>query len=403
MQYIPALILLGFGQGDGLTQNHPTCAGHWQPRFDDVGAAFCAFTRQPGALIRLPSLRGRASIVVMCTAWSGTIELMAGNTRIEVDTYAAQHTLRDFIIPGEGVRDVSIRVLSTRNPRSQDCELWIHRLVVTEHQSWLDRVVRLSPTLEVVHGDFGNFLTLHGDVGISHAIRTRGSWGPEQVDLFKRLVQPGETVLDIGANIGHHSVVLSKLVGPAGRVLAFEPQPFVFRVLEANLALNECANCESYRLALGNSNSQSCMAPLDYERDAWNVGGLGLSDTGRDPSGGQFVAVQVRRLDDLLPGLKVDFIKCDAEGFDHEVLKGALQTLLRCKPIILVEVAPLLLLGGPDSYRALYALLQGLGYLILDPEKPDRTRPPRQWSGVHEVWDVLAVQESQLARLERNA
>ena len=255
MQYIPALTLLGFGQGDGLAQKHPTCAGHWQPRFDDVGAAFCAFTREPGSLIQLPSLSGRAWIVVMCTPWSGTIELKAGDTRIEVDTYAAQHTLRDLIIPGEGVRDVGIRMLAARNPQSQDSELWLHRLVVTEHQSWLDRVVRLSPTLEVANGEFGNFLTLHGDVGISHAIRTCGSWGPEQVNLFKRLVRPGETVLDIGANIGHHSVVLSKRVGPAGRVLAFEPQPFVFRVLEANLALNECANTESHRMALGNSNS----------------------------------------------------------------------------------------------------------------------------------------------------
>lgn len=400
MQYVPALTLLGFGPSQGPGPTHPVCQGHWRPRFDDVGAAFAAFTREPGSVIHLPRLQGPATIVVMCASWSGMLELRAGEECVVVDTYAAQHTLREIALPGAGVRDVSIRLASNRHPQSHDSELWLHRLVVQEHQPWLDRVVRLSPTLEVASGDFGDFVTLHGDVGISHAIRTRGAWGPEQVALFRALVRPGETVLDVGANIGHHTVALSRLVGTQGRVLAFEPQPYVYRVLQANLALNGCSNTDAFRLALGDSEGTAFMAPLDYAQGAWNVGGLGLSDTGRDPPGGTRTAVQVRRLDDLLGDAPVHFIKCDAEGFDLEVLKGAQRMLARCKPIILVEVAPLFMLGGPQNWLVLYDLLRQAGYVLIDPERPARRAQPRQWSGEHEVWDVLALQEGHFERLQ---
>src|ERR1035437_4240958 len=68
------------------------------------------------------------------------------------------------------------------------------------------------------------FLPGH-DVGVSDNLRMEGAWEPEMTDEFKRLVRPGMTVLDVGANIGYHTVLASRLVGPKGRVLAFEPDP----------------------------------------------------------------------------------------------------------------------------------------------------------------------------------
>ena len=400
MQYVPALMLLGFDRPSAAKSSHPTFAGTWSARFEDVSGVHSAFTRVPEAALHIPNLDGPASLVVMCTHWSGILEIAAGDERIEFDSYAPAHTVREVAIPGSGVRNVTVSVLDKKHPDSQDHEIWIHRLAVDRHQPWLDRVTRLTPTLEVVNGDFGTFMTMRQDVGISHAIKTYGSWGPEQVQMFRKLVKPGTVAIDVGANIGHHTVVMSKQVGPAGQVLAFEPQQLVHRVLESNLALNQCANARAYRCALGAADGEATMAPLDYEHEAWNVGGLGISTRGGEldaAAGGQ--VVKVMRLDDVAAGLDVDFIKCDAQGFDYEVLKGAQALLARCKPIIVVEVAPLAMLGGTGVYLEMYAMLERLGYLLLDPSRPDPKQAPRRWSGVPEEWDVLAMQPHHLERL----
>ena len=211
---------------------------------------------------------------------------------------------------------------------------------------------------------------------------------------------PGHTVVDVGANIGHHSVVLSRLVGAAGRVLAFEPQPFVHRVLESNLLINSCTNAQALRLALGARPGTAVMNPMDYESGDWNVGGLGLQGSGH--AGNPSVVgteVQVATLDDVIGTDDVHFIKCDAQGFDFEVVKGGIRTLRRCKPIVLLEVAPLSMPGGPDAYRQMYGLLTELGYVLVDPLDPGFRKPAREATGVPEEWDVLALQPRHLERL----
>ena len=401
MQYVPALMLLGHDRPAAADPSRPSFAGDWSARFEDVGGVHSAYTRSPGALLRLPGLDGPAHLVFMCTDWSGQLEIRAGGEVVRVDTYAPTHTVREVPLPGSGRRDVEVELLPARHADAMDSQVWLHRLVVDRHQPWLDRVTRLTPALDVVNARHGTFMTIRGDVGVSHAIRTLGAWGPEQVALFERLVKPGMTVVDVGANIGHHSVVLARLAGPAGRLLAFEPQPFVHRVLEANLALNGCSNAEAVRCALGASEGEAAMMPLDYAQGAWNVGGLGLDQAPREAGSGaqQRLAVPVRRLDDVVQDLAVDFVKCDAEGYDHEVLKGAQDLLRRCRPMLLLEVAPLMMPGGTEDYLRLYALLESLGYLLLDPLHPDPAQPPRRWSGVREEWDLLALQPQHLERL----
>jgi FkbM family methyltransferase len=347
---------------------------------------------------------GRAFLTVLFAPWSGVLELQgSGDTRV-VDMYAERHRLGEIELPGAGRRSITVRLTADRNPASQGHEAWIHEFRAVTRQPWLSRVTRLSPVLELAHGDQGDFLTIRGDIGISHAIRTMGCWGPEQVALFERLVVPGQTALDVGANIGHHSVVLSGLVGARGRVLAFEPQPFVHRVLESNLLLNGCSNAHAHRLALGASPGLAMMNPMDYESGDWNVGGLGLQGSGHagatDATGTE---VRVATLDEIVAMDPVDFIKCDAQGFDFEVVKGAVQTLQRCKPIVLLEVAPLSMPGGPGAYRAMYEMLMGMGYVLVDPLDPDLRKPAREATGVPEEWDVLALQPQHVQRLTGGA
>ena len=136
------------------------------------------------------------------------------------------------------------------------------------------------------------------------------------LSLFKECCQPGDVVVDVGANIGEVAIVLSKRVGEAGQVLAFEPHPRIYRYLLGNLALNDCVNVTARNLALSS-------AP----------GSVRMSDDKRDdmnrivPSGA--IEVVCSTLDAELPPQPIAFLKVDVEGHELSVLKGAHRALQR--------------------------------------------------------------------------
>src|ERR1019366_3383573 len=78
-----------------------------------------------------------------------------------------------------------------------------------------------------------------------------GLMGASERAALRRLVRPGMTVVDVGANLGLYSVFLARQVGPAGRVVSFEPDPDLFALLRGNCAANAAANVEAYNMALG--------------------------------------------------------------------------------------------------------------------------------------------------------
>ena len=80
------------------------------------------------------------------------------------------------------------------------------------------------------------------DIYIGRSLDLYGEFSEGECDVFRQLIQPGWTVLELGANIGSHTVFLAKRVGPSGRVIAFEPQRIVFQTLCANIALNNLLN-----------------------------------------------------------------------------------------------------------------------------------------------------------------
>ena len=143
------------------------------------------------------------------------------------------------------------------------------------------------------------------------------------------MAKPGHVVVEVGANIGAHTIFFAQQVGPYGRVYAFEPQRVVFQTLCANLALNSLTNVECFQQAVGDLPGTINVTPLDYTQEN-NYGGLALGGftTGE--------AVPVVTLDSLnLPKLNV--LKIDVEGMEQPVLLGAQQTLNRCRPILYVE------------------------------------------------------------------
>jgi FkbM family methyltransferase len=193
-----------------------------------------------------------------------------------------------------------------------------------------------------------------------------GEYEPEETQKILELVQPGMTVLDVGAYIGYFTLLMAVRVGPLGKVFAFEANPNVYRRLTQNLALNLDrldSRVALRRLALSSKDDDQAefFCPIDgYE----GVGGL--KNTRRAPLG-NVARVPVRTLDAFIESesiSKVDFIKMDIEGGELDALRGAERTLAAMRPVILFEACDLN--TEPYGYRVFELLeyLERRGYTV---------------------------------------
>ncbi len=196
---------------------------------------------------------------------------------------------------------------------------------------------------------YGNLICLKHDYGVSQMLLQYGEYFEGEITLFKQLIKPGMVVVEAGSNIGAHTVPIAKLVGSKGKVLAFEPQFVVFKILEANLIMNQIENAHAYHAALGSEAGMLNIAPVDYTQDD-NFGGIALTKGVGD-------SVAVTTLDSYnLP--RLDFLKIDVEGMEIEVLKGSYKSIAAFRPIIYVENDRL----EPGSSEALNKYILGMDY-----------------------------------------
>jgi len=184
--------------------------------------------------------------------------------------------------------------------------------------------------------------------GVGHELLETGAYMPGEfagLDNLLALCAPDPVILDIGANIGVHTLYFSEIAGPRGKVLAFEAQRIVFQMLMGNLALNSIENAYGHCTALGSAPGVLKLPPVDYGRP-WNFGGMSLTAEAGDP---QFApgtperaaaerneSIPVITLDSLSLE-RVDFIKLDVEGMEEDVLRGAARTLDIARPLMQVE------------------------------------------------------------------
>ena len=187
-----------------------------------------------------------------------------------------------------------------------------------------------EPAVVPVHG---THLMLRLDPVDSLELLSR-PFEPSEVSLVKELLQPGQTVLDIGANIGYYTLLFSHLVGPAGRVIAFEPDPNNYALLQRNIADNNCENVTAHQLAVGARKERlklfQCAGNNGMHRAYQSI-----------CCGDDFVSVDAVVLDQFLAqGPAIDFIKMDIEGFELFALQGMSHLLEKHSPTIFVEFSP---------------------------------------------------------------
>jgi FkbM family methyltransferase len=191
-----------------------------------------------------------------------------------------------------------------------------------------------------------------------------GCYEWESVEIIDRYVKGGDICIDVGANVGPLSFALAKKVRPDGRVYACEPGPFLFRRLVSNVHLNPAYENLLLPFELGFSDQKETRQWNEDRQNRGNAGFL-FQQPNRPES------IQLIPLDDFAEEQrfqKLNFIKLDVEGMEYEVIKGALRTIEKHKPILYYETGLYEkgfwaeTLRGEKVILAIERLLEGLGY-----------------------------------------
>jgi FkbM family methyltransferase len=167
------------------------------------------------------------------------------------------------------------------------------------------------------------------DLHIGRSLDLYGEWAEAELALLGLFLQPGDVVVDVGANIGTHTVFFATRVGPTGRVVAFEPQRIVFQMLCANAALNDLSNVHALHAGAAAAEGTMRVPDVDFHTGG-NYGGVALA------GGASGEPVRVTTLDQLsLDRCKI--IKVDVEGMERDVLEGGRELISSARPILFVE------------------------------------------------------------------
>ena len=157
------------------------------------------------------------------------------------------------------------------------------------------------------------------DIYIGRSLDLYGEFSEGEVHFFGQVLQPGMVAIDVGANIGCHTVFMAKRVGPGGAVIALEPQRIIHQMLCANVDLNWLLNVRALHAAAGTEDGGIAVPDIDYGTE------------GKDGK-----QVRVATIDGLaLPACHL--LKADVEGMEADVIRGATETIKAHCPALYVE------------------------------------------------------------------
>jgi FkbM family methyltransferase len=204
--------------------------------------------------------------------------------------------------------------------------------------------------------------------GIDLSIYLLGGFELRVLRKYRELVRPGDVVIDIGANIGAHTLPLSVLVGGTGRVLACEPTRYAYVKLRANIAANPhlAARITAHQTMLSSRGADRLPDAIYSSWPMTSVENLHELHQGRLMS---TRGAAVSTLDELVSSQRLSqiaLIKLDVDGHEYEVLQGGQDTFRRLKPTLLVELAPYVHKDNQERFDSMLCLLWEAGYRLSD-------------------------------------
>jgi FkbM family methyltransferase len=250
--------------------------------------------------------------------------------------------------------------------------------------------------IERVTTRYGRFHVARDDSVIGQSLKIYGEWAEDEISAYAALLTDGDTILDVGANIGTHAIALASRF-PRSEVVAFEPQPLAFCLLSANVLAAKAANVYARNWGCAEAERVVHVTP-DYEAVGWNVGGFSLRDSTGEQAGS--TPMLLVALDDLPFRRRVQFIKIDVEGMEEQVLAGAKKLIARDRPILYFEVLEI------ERLAAARAMLTELGYelrwLQSDAYNPEnyRLNPENIWTkGETGILAMPSAKDKRVGRL----
>jgi len=188
----------------------------------------------------------------------------------------------------------------------------------------------LSPKLTQIGSTV--FLTPNNDMYIGKSLEVYGEWSHGELEALAAILNPDDNVVEIGSNIGSHTVFLGRDICPSGKIFAFEPRRIIFQMLCANLALNGVDNVEAYQLGCGDFKQTLKEGSLDFSQPI-NAGGFSIESIE-----GSSETIDIVKIDDFFDeDTKIALIKADVEGYEYKALLGAEKVISRNRPILYLE------------------------------------------------------------------
>ncbi|MGE3313686.1 MAG: FkbM family methyltransferase [Planctomycetaceae bacterium] len=196
---------------------------------------------------------------------------------------------------------------------------------------------------------YGALIYNRFDTVLGRSIELYGEYAEREISVLDQAVSAGMFVLDVGSYIGLHSLFLARKVGPAGRVLSFEPRRLMFQALCGNMAINSLSNVHCWNAAVGAHMGEITVAQHDHQ-SASDMRAATLANSGEGER------VPLLSIDSLqLP--RCDFIRLSQPGTEEDVLAGAQATLARFRPALYIH-------GGftPTQEAGIIRRLENFGY-----------------------------------------
>ncbi|WP_269623714.1 FkbM family methyltransferase [Prochlorococcus marinus] len=193
--------------------------------------------------------------------------------------------------------------------------------------------INLGGFNDLIKMRYGWMVYNKNDMYIGKSIKEYGEWSQGEIDLCKQILTSSDVVIEVGSNIGSHTLALAKTVNE-GVVFAFEPQNVVFQNLCANISINSITNCFCFNSALSDKKGEDFYYPnFDFTEES-NFAGISLT---KEKSSNVHQA-KVDTLDNRFANLqRLKLLKTDAEGMEVNVLKGGFDLIKRTKPFLYVE------------------------------------------------------------------
>ena len=195
------------------------------------------------------------------------------------------------------------------------------------------KLIKKGAGLNLYKTKDGLFFWLNPEKYLDRNIIDEGVFEHHSTLLVKKLLRPSDVVFDVGANIGYYSVLFSKLVGEAGKVYSFEPTRHYRSFLEQNILSNELKNIEVLDFGLSNKFEQM---DISIGESSATLHWVSLQSPQKTE------LITIKKLDDIINTLnlkKINFIKVDVDGHEPFFLQGAINTIEKYDPAVLLEVS----------------------------------------------------------------